>query len=233
MDTDYIDNIIQSNLYLKRNETLTDSLYSCFRQTVVLGKLAAGTCICEERLSKSLHISRTPIRVALDRLANEHLVKRVPGEGVVVLGISLRDAEEIYEIRKALEPLGFIKAAHNMEEVDFENMRLLLERGEKENAEGDVDAVVANFSEFNQFVLGHASMARLHDIIDSISVYLSYFRDNAIRKSARREIALKEHWNIYLAMRFSSDEKIRTEIETHLLNNYRFVAKVMGGLGIA
>ena len=233
MDTDHIDATIKDNLCLKKNETLTDSLYDCFRQTVVLGQLAAGTQINEERLSKALHISRTPIRIALDRLAKEHLVKRIPGEGVVVLGISLRDAEELYEIRKALEPLGFIKAAHNMGETDFEDMRLLLEYGEKKNAQGDVDAVVANFGEFNKFVLGHASMARLQDIIDGISVYLSYFRDTAIRQSVRREIALKEHWNIYLAMRFSSDEKIRAEVEGHLLNNYRFIAKVMGGLGIA
>lgn len=232
MDTDSVNTVIQENLDLERNEPLKDVLYDCFRQTIVLGKLAAGTQINEERLSKTLHISRTPIRTALDRLAEEHLVKRVPGEGVIVIGISLRDAEEIYEIRKALETLAFIKAAHNMGEADFEKIRRLLEHGEQKNAEDDVDAVIANFGDFNALVFSYAHMARLSEIVSSISVYLHFFRDTAIRQSDRRDLALKEHWNIYLAMRFGSDDKIRSEVEKHLLHNYRFVTKVMRGLGI-
>lgn len=233
MDTDRVNDIIRDNLDLERNEPLKDVLYDCFRQTVVLGELATGTQINEERLSKALHISRTPIRIALDRLAEERLVERVAGSGVLVRGVSLRDAKELYEIRKALESLAFIKAAHNMNDADFEEMRFLLERGERCNAQGDVDAVVANFGEFNDFVFGHAAMARLQEIVDGIQVYLHYFRDTAIRQSDRRDTALQEHWNIYLAMRFGTDKKINAEVEKHLLNNYHFVAKVMSRLGIA
>lgn len=233
MDTDRVNEIIRENLDLDRNEPLKDVLYDCFRQTIVLGKLPAGTQINEERLSKSLHISRTPIRIALDRLNGERLVNRVPGSGVIVLGISLRDAEEMYEIRRALEPLAFVKAAHNMQEPDFEAMRLLLEEGEQKNAAGDVDGVVGNFSDFNALVFDHARMARLRDILDGIAVYLRYFRNTAIRQSDRRDIALKEHWNIYLAMRFGTDEKVSDEVQKHLLNNYRFVAKSMRNLGIS
>ncbi|WP_293819784.1 GntR family transcriptional regulator [uncultured Parolsenella sp.] len=233
MDTDRVNEIIRENLDLDRNEPLKDVLYDCFRQTVVLGKLPAGTQINEERLSKSLHISRTPIRIALDRLAGEYLVRRVPGSGVLVLGISLRDAEEMYEIRNALEPLAFVKAAHNMADEDFEKMRLLLESGEQSNAGADVDAVVNNFGDFNEMVFSYAHMARLQGILDSIAVYLRYFRNTAIRQSDRRDIALKEHWNIYLAMRFGGDEKIVDEVKKHLLNNYRFVTKAMRSLGIS
>lgn len=233
MDTDEVNEIIAGNLHLERNEPLKDVLYDCFRQTIVLGQLPAGTQINEERLSKALHISRTPIRIALDRLANDRLVRRVPGSGVIAIGVSQADAAELYEIRRTLEPLAFIRAAHNMEERDFEDLRLLLERGEECNAADDVDAVVQDFSDFNQFVYERAHMPRLQDIIDGISVYLRYFRDVAIRKTDRRDVALKEHWSIYLAMRFGNDERVRHEVETHVLNNYRFVAKTMRGLGIA
>lgn len=220
-------------LDLSHNEPLKNVLYECFRNTVILGDLPAGTQINEERLSKALHISRTPIRIALDRLAGEHLVERVPGSGVLVRGISLRDAEEIYEIRKALEVLATIRAARNMDEQDFERLRKLLEHGERCNADGDVDATVENFSAFSDMVYGYSHMARLSEIIKSIVVYLNFFRDVSIRESARRDKALKEHWEIYLAMRFGNEEKIATTVERHLLNNFRFVTKVMRSRGIA
>ena len=233
MDTDHVNAIIQEGLDLDRNEPLKDVLYDCFRQTIVLGKLPAGTQINEERLSKALHISRTPIRISLDRLQEDKLVERVPGSGVIVRGISLRDAEEIHEIRRALEMLAFVRAAHNMGDAEFEEMRLLLEHGEQMNAAGDIDGVVQNFGDFNDMVFANAAMARLRDIVAQMDVYLRFFRDTSIRQSDRRDIALKEHWNIYLAMRFGTDEKIADEVSKHLNNNFRFVSKVMKGLGIA
>ena len=233
MDTDAVIDVIKGSLDLDRNEPLKDVLYDCFRRSVVIGDLPAGTQINEERLSKALHISRTPIRIALNRLADEKLVERVPGSGVIVHGISLRDAEEIYEIRKALESLATVKAAHNMTDKDFDAMRELLEYGERKNSEGDVDAVVANFADFSDFVYRFSRMTRLRDIITSIYVYLRFFRDLSIRRDERRDLALKEHWDIYLAMRFGNDEKIVAAVERHLLHNFRYISKIMEGRGIA
>ncbi len=88
----------------------------------------------------------------MTQLVAEKLVEHVPKIGIVVKGISIKDAYEIYDIRKSLDTLATIKAMALMSEEDFREMRCLLEHGEQLNREDDVDGVLKNFSDFNAFI---------------------------------------------------------------------------------
>ena len=136
MNTDELMLTLCEFLDMTRNAPLKDVVYDAFRQAITSGRIPAGTIINEKQLSQALHISRTPIRSALDQLATEQLVERKTGSGITVLGVSVHDAEETFEIRVVLETLAATKAARNMTEADFEEMRLLLEDGQRLNAAG-------------------------------------------------------------------------------------------------
>ncbi len=233
MDTESLMLTLCEFLDLSKNLPLKDILYAAFKQAIILGNIPAGTPINEKQLAQSLHISRTPIRAALDQLTVEQLVDRKPGAGVIVRGISQRDANEVYEIRSVLESLATIKAAQNMSDDDFNELRDLLETGQRYNADDDVDAVIQNMNDFNQFIYSHAKSPRLHGIIESLTVYSRFFRDVAIRPAERRNIALEEHWGIYLAMRFGTEKKIDQTVRAHLKNSYSFVISEMRDRGIA
>ncbi len=62
------------------------------KKTIILGDIPAGGRINEKEISEKLNISRTPIRHALEKLEEEKLVERKHGSGVIVQGISLKDA---------------------------------------------------------------------------------------------------------------------------------------------
>ena len=123
MDTDSLMLTLCEFLDLSKNAPLKDVLLAAFRQAIALGRVPAGTAINEKQLAAALHISRTPIRAALDQLADERLVERKPGSGVIVRGITRRDADEVFEIRSVLEVLATTKAARNMSEEEFEELR--------------------------------------------------------------------------------------------------------------
>lgn len=232
MDTEEVMLTLCDFLDMTKNVPLKDVIFSAFKEAITLGRIPAGTPINEKQLASALHISRTPIRAALDQLAAENLVERNHGSGVSVRGISKRDADDVFEIRSVLEVLATIKAAHNMTETDFEDLRALLEHGQRCNANGDVDAVIQNMDDFNTFIFTKANSPRLQSIIVPLQAYSSYFRNVSITPEARRNKALEEHWGIYLAMRFGPDKKIEQVVREHLANSYGFVSSEMSDCGI-
>lgn len=232
MDTESVMLTLCEYLDLSKNAPLKDNLFDAFKKAIILGTVPAGTNINEKQLADALHISRTPIRAALNQLADEQLVDRKPGVGVIVRGISIRDANELFEIRSVLEALATTKAAHNMSESDFDELRALLEEGQRANAADDTEAVIRNANAFNDYVYSHAHSPRLRDIINTLQVYTKFFRNVSLSPDARRNIALEEHWSIYLAMRFGPDKKVEQAVRAHLKNSHQFVISEMRTLGI-
>ena len=232
MDTESLMLTLCEFLDLSKNAPLKDVLFSAFKQAITLGRIPAETMINEKQLAQSLHISRTPIRAALDQLAAERLVERKAGSGVIVRGISKRDAEEVFEIRVVLETLATTKAARNMTDEDFEELRELLERGQRLNANDDVEGVVDNWDDFNRFIFAKANSPRLQSIIEPLQAYTRYFRNVSARPEERRNQALEEHWGIYLAMRFGPEKKIEQVVRAHLRNSYSLVNGEMTNIGV-
>ena len=232
MDTEQLMLTLCEFLDLSKNAPIKDVLFDAFKQAITLGRVPAGTSINEKQLAQSLHISRTPIRAALDMLAADRLVDRKPGSGVIVRGISKRDAEEVFEIRVVLETLATTKAARNMTDEDFEELRELLERGQRLNANDDVEGVVDNWDDFNRFIFAKANSPRLQSIIEPLQAYTRYFRNVSARPEERRNQALEEHWGIYLAMRFGPEKKIEQVVRAHLRNSYSLVNGEMTNIGV-
>ncbi|MBO1305161.1 GntR family transcriptional regulator [Enterococcus sp. 669A] len=222
----YVD-AIRKNLDLTQNKTLKVLIYEAFKKTIILGEIPAGSRINEKEFSEVLNISRTPIRYAMTQLVNEQLVEHVPRVGVVVKGISIKDAYEIYDIRKSLDTLATIKAMESMTEEDFAELKALLEHGEQLNKENKVDEVLKNFSDFNAFIYEKSQMPRLKSIVLNLQAYLVYFRDIAIRSSDRRVLALDEHWLIYRGMRTNNVEQITLITHEHLERSLQFILKEM------
>jgi len=82
----------------------TDTAYRRIKQRILDNVYAPGTQVLEQALADDLGLSRTPVREALVRLAQEGLVAVVPRHGMRVLPLSPNDMREIYEVLTSLEP---------------------------------------------------------------------------------------------------------------------------------
>jgi DNA-binding GntR family transcriptional regulator len=85
-------------------ERSTQLAYQRIKQRILDVEFAPGTQILEQSLADQLGISRTPVREAMIRLAQEGLVEVVPRHGMRVLPLSPGDMRDIYEILSSLEP---------------------------------------------------------------------------------------------------------------------------------
>ena len=82
---------------------MADAAYRAIRQKILDNVWAPGYQALEQALALELGMSRTPVREAGIRLANEGLVEVVPRHGIRVLPVSPSDMREIYEILSSLE----------------------------------------------------------------------------------------------------------------------------------
>lgn len=224
---DIVVNAVAKNLDLTKNQPLKDLVFEAFRKTIILGDIPAGTRINEKKFSEELNVSRTPIRYALQRLAAEDLVESMPGASTIVKGITIKDAYEIFDIRKELDALATRKAMARMTEDDFVTLRRLLEQTEAELDQVPDITMVSYFSDFNQFIYQHCDMPHLVSIIFKLQAYLAYFRDISIMSRERRALALQEHWRIYQAMVNHDEVQINLIIREHLGQSLQFIIKEM------
>ena len=79
--------------------SLADQVFEHIETDILSGRYQRGEILTESKLSAELGVSRTPIREALRRLEQEHLIEE-SGKGSVVIGISESDLKDIFLIRK-------------------------------------------------------------------------------------------------------------------------------------
>jgi GntR family transcriptional regulator, vanillate catabolism transcriptional regulator len=88
------------------------------RQRIIEGALPGGTRLYEVALAEDLDISRTPVREAMSRLAEEGLLERASGGGFVVRSFTYSDVIDAIELRGVLEGTAARIAAERGVEAD-------------------------------------------------------------------------------------------------------------------
>lgn len=92
------------------NEPLSEQVYRVLRDAICDGLFDDHTHLVQNQLAEQLDVSRTPVRDALLRLAQENLVRAVGARGYIINALSERDLLDIYELRLILEVKGAVLA---------------------------------------------------------------------------------------------------------------------------
>jgi DNA-binding GntR family transcriptional regulator len=109
------------------NLTKAEAVYRETRWRILTGALPPGTAINQAELAAEFQVSPTPIREALRRLESEGLVVFVAHTMVTVSPLDLKELDDLYAIRVALDPLAGRLAALNRTEDDVARLKDLLD----------------------------------------------------------------------------------------------------------
>src|SRR5688500_8283606 len=104
--TDGLALLIQHMPSMPNRGSTSDDVTSAVREAILDGTLPPSTWLREHDLAAALQVSRTPVREALMRLADEHLVERVANRGSVVRPMTLEEVLAVYMVRETLEGLA-------------------------------------------------------------------------------------------------------------------------------
>jgi DNA-binding GntR family transcriptional regulator len=101
---------------------LSDRAYERIRHDIISCTLAPGAEISEAQLCTHYKLGKAPVRMALNRLAHDGLVRAIPRRGYRVAPVTLKNVHDVFELRLMLEPTAARMAAGRM---DAERLRRL------------------------------------------------------------------------------------------------------------
>jgi DNA-binding GntR family transcriptional regulator len=101
------------------------SVYELIRREILSGGLRPGTKLHQAQLAKSFGVSITPVREALSALAADGFVDVVQFTGYVVHAPTLKELDDIYELRAYLAPLMVESAVLNISEEQLDEAEAL------------------------------------------------------------------------------------------------------------
>ena len=121
---------------------LRDRAYRILRDAIVSGELAPGAVIRDGELAERVGLSRTPVREALARLADDGLVETKPHSWTRVRPLVVRDARDAVVVVRAMHELAVRLAVPLMADPDYGVMRAANKRFAAALDVGDIEAAV-------------------------------------------------------------------------------------------
>ncbi|TRW99728.1 GntR family transcriptional regulator [Paracoccus sp. M683] len=144
-----------------------DRAYHDLRYRILTGRLAPGTTLLETELAALLSLSRTPVREATIRLAEEGLIDIRPRHGVTVRSLTLNDVRDILDVLSALEIRAVeLVAKRGLGPEEHGRLLHMLDRMERLTEAGDIAQWSDMDDDFHSAVAGMCGNGRLLSALD-------------------------------------------------------------------
>lgn len=175
--------------------SLRDQVYEVVLQAIVNGRLQPGHQIRDLHIARSLGVSRTPVREALQRLVDEGLVETTPGAATHVTPIDVQAVRNIYPIVGALHALAVRIGAERIGSAEVDELvranQIFAETVEERHIAGALAADDA----FHSVVLAAAANPELQRTLDRLMPHirrlqLTQFSSAPARRSIRQHHAM-------------------------------------------
>jgi DNA-binding GntR family transcriptional regulator len=148
-----------------RRETLGAQVYHLLRDRILRGEIAGGSRLIQGPLSEEIGTSRIPVRDALKRLESDGLVKCDETGRYSVVQFSTEDAEEVYAIRRRLEPFAVELAARAMTSEAMGEIKSLFNELTKAARRRQLEKYIEINTSFHMAIYEASGMVRLVRII--------------------------------------------------------------------
>jgi DNA-binding GntR family transcriptional regulator len=185
------------------------------RRMILGGELRPGERLIEDRLAERLAVSRNPIREAMRVLGSEGFLEVTARRGAFVASMSAQEAENLFDVRLALEPLSARLAAQKITAEGIARLREIQDRAKSAGAAGDLDALADLNTEFHTCVFELSENTYLAGIGSPMVKRSQWlFRHSA---SDRAPQSWAEHQVLITAIASGDGERAEAEARRHVL----------------
>ncbi|BBB90307.1 MAG TPA: GntR family transcriptional regulator [Methylomusa anaerophila] len=206
---------IKLDSYKPLREVVAETL----REAIISGILQPGERLMEIQMAEDLGVSRTPVREAIRKLELEGFVVMIPRRGTYVAGLSIKDINEVFEIRTALDVLAAGLAVERITEEELEEMERLLVRISDCIEQGDLDKIVEIDSQFHDVLYKASRNDRLVGIISNLREQFTRFRSISINYPGRIQQTLEEHRRLVEAIASRNMDSAQQIAREHMENS--------------
>lgn len=207
-------------MILNKSVSLSDQVFERIEEDILTERYERGTILTELGLCADLGVSRTPVREALRRLEQEHIIEST-GKGMLVLSITPEDADVIYTIRSRIEGLAAAACARNATEEEIAEMRELVEMQEYFAAKGDPEKVKQFDSQFHEKIYRCSGSAVYYDALMPLHKKTQKYRKASVASGNRAVDSFAEHRRIFEAIAKHDTTEAEMTMYEHIKNAHR------------
>lgn len=203
-----------------------DQVYESLRHSIIMLQIPPGAPIVEKDVCAAMDVSRTPVREAVQRLAEEGLVNVIPHSGTYVSQISYQVAEEGFVIRRALEiesvrraALRFTETAGVELDATIARMRHLIETDQLYAYLDEDDALHSAIARLS-------GMPRIWKFITLAKVHLDRMRQLSAPVPGHLAMVTEQHATIVAAVRAGKPDQAELAMRIHLETSFEVMTRL-------
>lgn len=205
---------------METRKTLQVQAYEHIKNMIQNGLLEYDAIYSETKIAKEIGISRTPMRDAVQYLAQERYIDIIPNKGFQLHKMSMEDFQQTYQIRTAIE--GYcvrqlaIESKTNGTET-IEQLEQLLDR-QKLEIDGSVEVFLEIDTEFHKRLVEYISNQEMIQLFESYIYRMKNMAFHSLSHEGRRKSAYQEHLDIYEAIKSGNSVEAYEKVVIHMAN---------------
>lgn len=193
-----------------------DQIANTLEQLVFSGEFQDGDRLDEVKLAEQFHVSRTPIREALQVLVTSGMAEQIPRRGVFIKQPGPVELMEMFETMAEIEAVCGRLAATRMTEQDLERLNAANEACQTAAQDGDYDRYYAENEKFHQIIYRGAANGYLEKQALQLQNRLRAYRKIQLRFRGRLDQSMNEHAEILKALEDSDQEAASKTLRSHV-----------------
>ena len=181
----------------------------------------------EVQLASKLGVSRTPIREAIRMLEQEGLAVTMPRRGAEVAKMTLKDMEDVLEIRDALDELAVRLACGKISEEQLGQLVEVKEEFEASTKSKDVKKIAEADVRFHDIIYEATGNPKLETLLNNLREQVYRYRVEYIKDPMNYPVLIREHEAILLALGERNVKKAESAMHEHVANQAAAVKNVI------
>jgi DNA-binding GntR family transcriptional regulator len=211
----------------------TRRAYDELKRRILDNELPPGTQALEQQTAEWLGMSRTPVREALIRLAQEGMVEVRPRHGMRVLPIAIADLREIYDLLAGLEATAAdILARRGLNAVEAAELEGLLTGMTAALDAGDLITWAEGDARFHRRIVEMSGNQRLIMMVETIREQSHRARMATLRLRPKPVASNEEHAAVVAALRRRDGEAAVKLLRAHRLRSARLLIDLLEHYGL-
>ncbi len=204
--------------------SLADQVFERLETDLLIGKYQRGEYLTELALVEDLGVSRTPIREALRRLEQEHVIE-ISSRGILVLGVTTEDLADIYAMRLEVEPMVAARAATAATDEEIAELREAVELQQYYVGRHDSDHIKYMDSRFHELLYRASHSTVFYDALLPLHKKVQKYRKASVENESRADKSFEEHSAILAAIEKRDADAAFAAMRAHVENAKKHIVK--------
>ena len=214
---------LNMNAYLP----LRDVVFNTLREAILKGDLKPGERLMELQLAAKLGVSRTPIREAIRMLEQEGLAVTTPRKGAEVAKMTLKDMEDVLEIRDALDELAVRIACQKITDEQLKQLEDVKELFEKNTQTNNVKNIAEADVSFHDVIYEATGNPKLVTLLNNLREQVYRYRVEYIKDPKNYPTLIAEHEAILDSLKNRDVKNAVEAMHVHVANQAEAVKMVI------